>query len=42
MRAWRCAKVINYLRTMPNTLKLKEENEETEEVYLAADCLAGV
>jgi len=42
MRAWCCAKVINYLRTVPNALKLKEENEETEEAYLVANCLAGV
>jgi len=27
---------------VPNALKLKEENEETEEAYLAANCLAGV
>jgi hypothetical protein len=42
MRVWRYAKVINYLRTVLNALKLKKENEETEEAYLAADCLAGV
>ena len=43
MRAWRCAKVINYLRTVLNALNFrKRKTKKTEEAYLVADCFAGV
>jgi len=42
MRAWHCAKVINYLRTVLNALKFRNKNEEEEKAYLAAGCFAGV
>ena len=42
MRAWHCAKVINYLRTVLNALKFRNKNEEEEKAYLATGCFAGV
>jgi hypothetical protein len=42
MRAWHCAKVISYLRTVLNALKFRNKNEEEEKAYLAAGYFAGV
>jgi len=44
MRAWRCAKVINYLGTVPNALNFQKEKKtmKTEEAYLVAGYFAGV
>jgi len=45
MRARRCAKVINYLGTVPNARNKttrEKKNKETEEAYLVAVCFAGV
>ena len=44
MRAWRYAKVINYLGTVPNALNFqkKKKTMKAEEAYLVAGCFAGV
>jgi len=42
MRAWRCAKVINYLGTVPNALNFQKKTMKTEEACLVAVCFAGV
>jgi len=44
MRAQRCAKVINYLGTVPSALNKtrRKKRRKTEEAYLVAVCFAGV